>query len=309
MSLFVVGELPARLRLSDEGIPLRDIKDAPQDTLHIGVLNLMPLKEDSETDLLRAFSTSPIDLKFTWHTPRSHASKTTPWEHLDRFYTHLLPGSITDLDALIITGAPVEKLPYDQVDYMSEFCDLIDEASQRAVPLLLLCWAAFAGIYHLFGIDRTILTKKISGVFDHSVNKPESPLMNGIESPLYAPQSRFVTLSASSLSAINGLDIIASSLEVGLHIAATKGCSAVFITGHGEYAVDTLHKEYLRDSGRGLSPSIPLNYYEANDPKRKIINRWQPTGRKIFNNWIEAVVAPSSRQKPSKGYHPEAQEP
>lgn len=306
MPVFADGSLPAVSALSTERITVHASTEAPADALRIGVLNLMPLKIPTETDLLRAFSASAEPLLFEFYTTASHVSRNTPAEHISRFYGHLDSATIESLDGLIITGAPVEKIDYENVDYYPEYCRILDDANRSGVPALLLCWAAFAGLYRRYGIDRTILDKKISGVYPHSVDLPGHPLAAGIDGDIYAPQSRFVTIETDRLPSDGSLCLVASSPFSGIHIGATPDMAETFITGHGEYAVETLRNEYERDTLRGLCPALPCNYFEADDPSAPIVNRWQATGRRIFNNWIDSAVC---RQKLAKGRRPAAREP
>lgn len=301
MALYADSSLPAVATLAAEGIAVKGLRDAPTTSVVVGVLNLMPLKIPTETDLLRAFSECDADVVFRFFTTATHKSRNTPAEHISRFYSCLDADAIAALDALVITGAPVEKIEYADVDYYREFCDILDEANRRHRPALLLCWAAFAGLFRRYGLQRTILEKKISGVYAHDILLPRHPLTGGLAAPLYAPQSRFVIISGEAVAAA-GADLVAASTETGVHIAATPGCDEVFITGHGEYALDTLRNEYERDMSRGLSPSLPCNYFADDDPSKPVVERWQAAGRRIFSNWVSLTAVP---RKLARGHRSE----
>lgn len=284
MPVYTSDGLPVRAQLALNGVTTYDINHAPADTLRIGVLNLMPLKEDAEADIIRVLSSSPINIALTWHTPRGHRSRHCPQEHLDKFYT---PLTLADADAAIVTGAPLERIKYEDVDYWNEFCGVADEMERSHMPHLFLCWAAFAGLYHRYGIEKLLLERKISGVFAHDITDTEAYIVRGITAPLYAPQSRFITVDYDLCSATKGLRIVAGNRESGPHILTDRKGFGTYILGHGEYAPDTLKREYMRDLERGLNPHVPTGYFADDTPHSEPVDRWTHQGAKVFMNWAE----------------------
>lgn len=290
MPVVVDEQLPAFEILKSEGV---EVGISPSnDDLRVGVLNIMPIKEDTETDLTRAFSRCKNRVLFEWLVPKNHKSKNTSAEHISRFYSTISTQIIDKLDALIITGAPVELIEYEDVDYWGEFCSIIDYARSKGLPVLLLCWAAFGALYHRFGINKMRLPEKLSGVFAHEICNVEHPLMKGVSAPIYAPQSRNVTVEKVSAE---GLDVLSRSHESRIHIAAHA--NEIYITGHGEYNTLTLHNEYVRDCKKGLNPHKPKNYYSAaGNPQ----NVWQEQAQQLFENWVVSFVEPFALQKRAK---------
>lgn len=247
-------------------------------------MNLMPVKADTETDLLRAFSSTCSNLHFQWFNPEGHISKNTPLSHIEKFYRNCTNEIIDSLDGLIITGAPLEKIKFEEVDYWQEFTGILDYCHIKQKPVLLLCWAAFAALHHHFHLQTTLHQRKLSGIFSHSIVNTEHPLMHNIKSPFNAPQSRFITMDVTKAIS-KGLKILAENPIAGMHVGIWR--NETYVTGHGEYEVNTLLNEYNRDLAKGMNPLPPANYFDAlGNP----IENWQNNGRTLFNNWIKSIV-------------------
>lgn len=287
--VIVDPSLPAAQSLSrEENIAFNLPTDARP--LRVGIVNLMPLKEMTERDLLRRLSSSPLPVEVSFIKMLSHTSRNTTATHLDRFYKSFDRAiSSQPLDGLIITGAPVENLPFDQVDYWPELAEIMDYARSNIPSTLYVCWAAFAGLYHHHGIDKTLLTRKISGVFPHTV-EADVPLFSGFSPEFFVPHSRYATVDIDAIRRTPGLKVLATSPQAGLYIAATAGGREIYITGHSEYAPQTLDFEYRRDLAKGINPEIPANYYRDDNPDNEIIDRWRDHSSLLFSNWLAAYV-------------------
>ncbi|MCM1482872.1 MAG: homoserine O-succinyltransferase [Muribaculaceae bacterium] len=284
-----VHGLPAADLLHDEGIDIHHIP--AQGALNIAVLNLMPLKEPTERQLLRALSASRHDINVTWLIPATHTPRNTPTEHLEKYYTtfQALESGNIHIDGLIVTGAPIEKLEFNAVDYWPELCHILDTISAAHIPALLLCWAAFAGLYHRFGIEKHTLAHKISGVFPHHLTHSEHPLAAGMEPYFHIPQSRHTEIHRADVMATPGIDIIAESEESGLYLMAsgTDNGRETYVTGHSEYDALTLDSEYRRDMSRGLNPDIPRHYYPEDNPQTTPHAAWEGHRKRLFANWAD----------------------
>lgn len=264
--------------------------------LRIGIVNLMPLKQMTECDLLRYLSATPLPVEIDLIDMASHRSLNTSPDHIARFYTHFNPDR--KYDGLIITGAPVEKIPFEDVDYWPELCSIMDEAKKSIRSTLYICWGAFAGLYRHHGINKLILTRKISGVFPHKIHRPLHPMLRGLDDILYVPHSRYTTLGEDEVAADPSLTILTSSPEAGIHMVSARDGREFFITGHSEYAPGTLDFEYRRDLAKGIEPEIPANYYRNDDPEQEIVVRWRSTASLLFTNWIHYFVNPGSPYAP-----------
>lgn len=291
MSVKVPSGLPAIEAMAAEGVevvkPRRDNKP-----LRIAVLNLMPVKITTETDLVRILSSSPLPVEITLMEPASHISKTTPAEHLKRFYRKFHEYGPGSFDGLIITGAPLERVDFEDVDYWEELKCIMDFARKNFRSTLFICWAAFAGLYHRYGISKQLYDKKISGVFAHKADRPGSKLLSGFDDRFFVPHSRFIGFDRQEVENNPNLEVIASSDEAGIYIIGEKDGNDFYITGHSEYAPDTLDLEYRRDKARGMNPEIPKNYYPEDNPECKPTVRWRAHSRLLFNNWLNYYVSP-----------------
>ncbi|GHT55432.1 homoserine O-succinyltransferase [Bacteroidia bacterium] len=262
-----------------------------QRTLHIAILNLMPLKQATEADFLRIFAHSPIPVAIDWLKIKNHVSKNTPKEHLDALYKHFEDVRNTPYDGLIITGAPVEQIEYEDVTYWDELREIMDWARDHIPSRLYICWAAQAALYHFYGIPKYPLGQKMFGVFKHRVNDASTPLVSGFGREFYAPHSRHTEIRKADILKVPELTLLTESAESGVHIVTAHGGSDIFITGHSEYASDTLHTEYHRDLNKGLPIAMPVNYYIGNDPKNGIAFQWHENAIRLFSNWLSMMNA------------------
>lgn len=286
MPLKVPAGLPALQRVIDEGNAVEILKESTANTLRIALLNIMPMKETTEADFIRLLSTSDeeielILMKLDTHTPK-HASP----EHMDRYYVGFDRLRNEHFDGLIITGAPIEKIEYEEVTYWPELCRIFDWARTNVTSTLYICWAAQAGLYQKFGIQKHLLPKKMFGVFPHSIARPELPLFTGFDSTIYVPHSRHTEIRREDVVAEERVELLSESTQSGVYIMQERDTRDFFITGHSEYALYTLDGEYKRDVSKGLPIELPLNYYRNNDPAEEPVNLWQATARKLFGNWL-----------------------
>lgn len=293
MPVRVPVSLPAVETLREENIFVIDEQRASsQDIrpLRIGILNLMPLKIMTETDLLRLISNTPLQIELDLIDTASHVSRNTPREHVEEFYKTFEDIRGQNYDGFIITGAPVEKVDFEEVDYWEELCGIFDWARTHVTSTLYICWAAFAGLYHHYGVPKHVIDHKISGVFPHYVSDPRNPIFRGFDDEFYVPHSRFSELRREEVEAVNGLDIIAESPESGVYMVMARNGREFFITGHSEYSPGTLDFEYRRDLEKGMNPSVPAHYYVDDDPEKGPIVRWRSHANLLFSNWLNYFV-------------------
>ncbi len=292
MAVLVPSGLPAVEALSGEGV--RTVTTTGfKASLRIGVLNLMPLKINAETDLVRLLASSPLPVEIALFEPATHTSKSTSAEHLRRFYNKFSSVGAGEFDGFIITGAPVEKIAFEDVDYWQELCAIMDMLKRNVRSTLYICWAAFAGLYHHYAIDKKLFDKKFSGVFAHSVTTP-CRLTDGFDDEFYVPHSRFVGFDRNEVASHPQLCIVAESAESGIYIIGEKDGRDFFITGHSEYAPMTLDSEYRRDVAKALDPAVPCNYYVDDNPANAPAVRWRSHARLLFNNWLNHYVSPDA---------------
>ena len=294
MPVKVPASLPAVEVLRNENIFVMDEHRAnSQDIrpLRILVLNLMPLKILTETDLLRLLSNSPLQIELDLIIPSGHTSRNTPQEHIDAFYREFRDIRTHNYDGMIITGAPVEHLDFEQVDYWHELVDIFDWARTHVTSTLYICWAAVAALYLHYGIPKHMLDKKCFGVFEHHIlDKSRNPLFRGFDDIFYVPHSRHCEVRREDLEQIPELSILSYSAEAGVHIAMARGGRDFYIMGHSEYAPNTLDNEYRRDLNLGLPIEIPQNYYRNDNPNNEVIVRWRSHGNLLFSNWLNYFV-------------------
>ncbi|HBT94840.1 MAG TPA: homoserine O-succinyltransferase [Coriobacteriia bacterium] len=257
--------------------------------LKIAIVNLMPTKVATEAQLLRLLSNTPLQIHVTFIAMGGHVSKNTSAAHLEAFYRDSRTVLGERYDGLIVTGAPVETIPFEQVDYWSELSSLLDWAQQHVYSTLFICWGVNAGLYHYHGIDRRPVQKKISGVFPLETYGVESRLLLGFDNPFFMPQSRYTTVLREDVEKV-GLRVLAGSPEAGAVIMAGKDHRQVYVTGHMEYDVDTLDKEYKRDIAAGLDIAMPVNYYPDDDPTKAPLLRWKTYAHQFFANWLNYYV-------------------
>lgn len=285
--------LPAKQVLQSENIfVMGEERAVHQDIrpLQIALLNLMPTKIATETQLLRLLGNTPLQVEVTLVRTNSHQSKNTPEEHLLAFYQTFEQIQMRRFDALIITGAPVEHLPFEEVDYWDELKTIMDWGFSNVFSLLYICWGAQAALYHQFGIPKYPLATKQFGVFPHRVAERNVKLMRGFDDVFYAPHSRHTEIRRSDIENVPELDIVAESDAAGVYIAATRDGRQVFVTGHSEYDPLTLKREYDRDVAAGLPIAVPANYYPEDDPSQAPVVRWRSHAHLLFANWINYYV-------------------
>ena len=293
MPVRVPVQLPAVETLREENIFVIDEQRAEgQDIrpLRIGILNLMPLKIMTETDLLRLISNTPLQVELDLIDTRSHVSRNTPREHIEEFYKTFEEIRGQNYDGFIITGAPLEMVEFEDVDYWHELCEIFDWCRTHVTSTLYICWAAFAGLYYHYSVPKHLTSSKISGVFRHRVNDQRNPIFRGFDDEFYVPHSRHVQLVRSDIESIPGLKILSESPESGIYMVMARGGREFFITGHSEYSPLTLDYEYRRDMDRGLNPSIPVHYYIDDDPSRGPLVRWRSHANLLFSNWLNYFV-------------------
>ena len=293
MPLTLPDKLPAIDLLKKENIFVMDTTRATaQDIrpLRIAVLNLMPLKITTETDLVRLLSNSPLQIELSFMKVKSHTSKNTPIEHMQAFYTDFEDMRDQKYDGFIITGAPVEHLDFEQVGYWEEIIEIFEWARHHVTSTLYLCWAAQAGLYHHYGIPKYPLEKKMFGIFKHAVSNPELPIFRGFDDEFYIPHSRHTEIRREDIERRPELSILAESDESGVYMVMAREGREFFLTGHSEYSPLTLDTEYRRDLSKGLPIEMPQHYYRNDDPTQPPLVRWRGHANLLFNNWLNYYV-------------------
>lgn len=293
MPLRLPDKLPAIEFLKHENIfVLGDERANSQDIrpLRIVVLNLMPLKITTETDLIRLLSNSPLQLDIQFMKVKAHTSKNTPVEHMQAFYCDFEKMADEKFDGMIITGAPVEHLEYEQVNYWEEVSGIFDWARTHVTSTLYICWAAQAGLYHHYGVPKYALPEKMFGIFPQTPLEPSLPIFRGFDDVFYMPHSRHTELRREDILAVPELSLIAESPQSGVGMVMARGGREIFITGHSEYSPYTLDTEYKRDLGKGLPIKMPLNYYRNDDPSHPPLVTWRAHGNLLFQNWLNYYV-------------------
>lgn len=293
MPIIIPNELPAKHVLSNENIFIMNEKRAiHQDIrpLRILILNLMPTKVTTETQLLRLLGNTALQVEVELLRVSSHESKNTPEDHLLAFYKTIDQVSNDLFDAMIITGAPVEHLPFEQVDYWQELQDIMDWGLEHVFSLLYICWGAQAALYHHYDVPKYPLPTKQFGVFKHHVTEKNCPLLRGYDDVFFAPHSRHTEIHRADVESIRGLKVLAESDEAGLYIVGSENRRQTFITGHSEYDALTLKAEYDRDIAQGLPIQVPANYYPDDDPAKPPVVRWRGHSNLLFSNWINYYV-------------------
>lgn len=293
MPICVQGDLPAKEILEKENIFTMDENRAMHQDIRpisIGVLNLMPLKEDTELQLLRSLSNTPLQVDITFLTVTSHESKNTSMSHLNEFYLTFEDVKEKRFDGLIITGAPVELLEFEEVDYWEEVCTIMEWSKTHVTSTLYLCWGAQAGLYYHYGIKKHILDKKIFGIFSHHVKNRKVPLVRGFDDVFFAPHSRNTAVFMEDIEKVKDLTILAQSDEVGVFLAIADEGRKIFVMGHPEYDRVTLDKEYRRDKDKGLAIQIPKSYYPKDDDNAKPLLMWRAHANTLYTNWLNYYV-------------------
>ncbi|MFD1956152.1 homoserine O-succinyltransferase [Paenibacillus thailandensis] len=293
MPLKIPDNLPAKEVLTNENIFVMDETVAfHQDIrpLRIAILNLMPTKETTETQLLRLIGNTALQVEFVLLHPRTHVSKNTPSEHLETFYKTFEDVKNEYFDGMIITGAPVEQLPFEQVDYWEELQEIMDWSKRHVTSTFHICWASQAGLYHHFGIPKYNLDEKIFGVFPHTVEKQNVQLLRGFDELFYVPQSRHTEVRREDIEANEELEILSASEESGIYIVATRDGKQIFVTGHSEYDPLSLKYEYDRDKAKGLHIQLPKNYFPGDNPELTPRSTWRAHANLLFSNWLNYYV-------------------
>jgi homoserine O-succinyltransferase len=293
MPIKIPDSLPAKEVLNQENIFTMDESVAfRQDIrpIRIVILNLMPTKETTETQILRLLGNTPLQVEFVLLHPKSHKSKNTSAEHLSAFYQTFENIQNMSFDGMIITGAPVEHFEFEQVTYWEELKDIMNWANENVTSIFYICWGAQAGLYHHFGIPKYAVENKIFGVFPHHITKPNVKLLRGFDELFYVPQSRYTEVRREDIEKVPELEILSESDESGVYLVGTKDGKHIFVTGHSEYDPLTLKAEYDRDVNRGLDICIPKNYYPNDDPSRTPRSQWRAHGNLLFYNWLNYYV-------------------
>lgn len=293
MPIKIPNELPAVRVLEDENIfVMTERRAMTQDIrpLKILLLNLMPNKIDTETQFSRLLGNTPLQVELELIHTRSHKSKNTSAEHLLSFYKCFEEVKHKKYDGMIITGAPVEKMAFEEVEYWAELCDIMEWSKTHVHSTFHICWGAQAGLYYHFGIDKIMLPAKLSGVYKHNVDKKRSILFRGFDDEFLVPHSRYTGISREAVESDPRLKLISSSPKAGVYAIATENGKQVFITGHPEYDELTLKKEYDRDVSMGISPQVPENYFEDDDPTKPIAVRWRAHANLLYSNWLNYFV-------------------
>ena len=293
MPIKIPSDLPARTVLENENIfVMSEARALTQDIrpLKLIILNLMPRKIITETQLLRCLSNTPLQIEVDLLQTSTHVSTNTSLDHLLAFYATFDEIRDQKYDGMIITGAPVEHLSFEEVNYWAELCTIMDWSKTNVFSTFHICWGAQAALYHHYGIPKYPLPKKMFGVFSHDVLMPTSPLLRGFDDNFPAPHSRHTEIRAEDIEKCPDLVILSTSPEAGVYIAAKADGRQIFVTGHAEYDYDTLAGEYFRDLGRGLDIDVPKNYFPNDDPDSKPLVSWRSHGHLLFTNWLNYYV-------------------
>ena len=293
MPIKIPNQLPATKTLAEENIfVMTDERAGKQDIrpLQILMLNLMPTKIDTETQLSRLLGNTPLQVELTLMHTSSHKSKNTSEDHLLAFYTTFDKVKDRYFDGLVITGAPVEMLEFEEVEYWNELCEIMEWSTTHVHSTFHICWGAQAGLYYHFGVKKKTLDKKMFGVFPHIADYKRSMLFRGFDDVFMVPHSRHTTIDREDLENIPGLKILASSPEAGVFALSTKKGRQIFITGHPEYDAETLGREYWRDVNAGKPIEIPKNYYPDNDPTKAPVSTWRSSANLLYCNWLNYFV-------------------
>ncbi len=293
MPIKIQNDLPAREILERENIFVMDeYRAMHQDIrpLQVLILNIMPVKQDTELHLLRMLANTPLQVDITFLNMKSHISLNTSPNHLDRFYTTFDEIRHKNYDGLLITGAPVEDMTFEEVDYWEEMCEIMDWAETHVTSTLHICWGAQAGFYHYYGINKKALPEKLFGVYPHRVSNRKTPLVRGFDDVFYAPHSRHTETPAEAIHACSEVTVLAEGEEAGVFLAIAEDGKKIFVNGHPEYDRYTLHNEYYRDLNKGLPIHVPYNYYPNDDPTEKPLLQWRSHSNNLYTNWLNYYV-------------------
>ncbi len=302
MPITIPADLPAAKVLESENIfVMNELRARSQDIrpIRILILNLMPTKIETETQLARLLGNTPIQIDPELMMVRGHSPKNTPPEHMIKFYEYFDEVRDEYFDGMVITGAPVEHLKYEDVDYWDELCRIMDWSKTHVYSTMHICWGAFAGLYHHYGIPKYDLDEKLFGVFEHRVTHKGSILFRGFDDVFMVPQSRHTMLRTADIEAVPELKILAVSERAGVYAISTNGGRQIYITGHSEYDPDTLAKEYFRDKKAGLPIKVPENYFPDDDDTKEPVCTWRSSANLLFSNWVNYFVYQATPYDPS----------
>ncbi|UHA72340.1 homoserine O-acetyltransferase MetA [Paenibacillus sp. 481] len=293
MPIKIPDHLPAKEVLTQENIFVMDETRAYQQDirpLKIIILNLMPAKETTETQLLRLIGNTPLQVDVTLLHPATHTSKNTSAEHLSSFYKTFEDIQDQRFDGLIITGAPVEQMEFEEVNYWSELCHIMEWSKKKVTSTFHICWAAQAGLYYHFGVPKYSLDHKIFGVFPHELKKENVQLTRGFDEMFLVPQSRHTEFRQEDIDKVAELEVLSASEESGVYLVASRDGKQIFVTGHSEYDACTLQWEYDRDVEKGMAMDLPKNYFPGNDPTKRPFSTWRAHANLLFSNWLNYYV-------------------
>ena len=293
MPIKIQSDLPAKAELEEENIFVMDENRAISQNirpLEIIVFNLMPIKQDTELQLLRGLSNTPLQIDVTFLQMSSHVSKNTSASHIKKFYQTFEEIKNNNYDGMIITGAPVEKLEFEEVNYWDELITVMEWSKKHVTSTIHICWGAQAGLYYHYGIKKELLPKKLSGVYKHRVMNRKEPLVRGFDDVFMAPHSRYTQASRQQILDNPRLKVLADSDEAGIYIVLGDGGKEIFVMGHPEYDRLTLDQEYKRDIDKGIEPDLPVNYYPDDDCNRKPLLSWRSHANNLYTNWLNYYV-------------------
>ena len=293
MPIKIQSDLPAKAELEEENIFVMDENRAISQNirpLEIIVLNLMPIKQDTELQLLRGLSNTPLQIDVTFLQMSSHVSKNTSASHIKKFYQTFEEIKNNNYDGMIITGVPVEKLEFEEVNYWDELITVMEWSKKHVTSTIHICWGAQAGLYYHYGIKKELLPKKLSGVYKHRVMNRKEPLVRGFDDVFMAPHSRYTQASRQQILDNPRLKVLADSDEAGIYIVLGDGGKEIFVMGHPEYDRLTLDQEYKRDIDKGIEPDLPVNYYPDDDCNRKPLLSWRSHANNLYTNWLNYYV-------------------
>lgn len=293
MPIKVNSNLPAFKVLESENIFVMPNEVAlKQDIrpLKILILNLMPTKIETETQLLRLLSNTPLQIDIELLQMASHKSKNTSPQHLTTFYKTFNQIQNETFDGMIITGAPVEQMKFEEVDYWEELCEIMEWSKYNVFSTFHICWGAQAGFYYHYGLKKHMMRKKLSGIYNHKILNPKHPLMRGFDDTFVIPHSRYTTVYEDDIRKVSELEILATSKEAGVSIVCSKSGRQVFVTGHAEYDRETLANEYFRDRNKGIKPALPRNYFPNDDIEQTPPMKWRSNATLLYTNWLNYFV-------------------
>ena len=293
MPIRVQNDLPVKEILEQENIFVMDEHRAMHQDIRpikIGLLNLMPLKEDTELQILRSLSNTPLQVDVVFVNVSSHKSKNTSTSHLNKFYVSFEEIKDQRFDGFIITGAPVEQMPFEEVDYWEELKEIMEWTKTHVTSTMHLCWGAQAGLYYHYGFEKVQLDEKVFGVFEHRVKNRKTPLVRGFDDVFYAPHSRHTTVPTEAIESEEQLIILAESEEAGVFLTMSLDGKQIFVMGHPEYDRVTLNNEYMRDKNKGLEISLPKNYYPDDNFENRPLLTWRSHANNLYTNWVNYYV-------------------